>query len=102
MFNFGGASQFGSVGGAGTFISGTPAGAAAVDDPYANIAIDFSKVKATPIAAKPFEAKTEEEKQKDAEARTGSVKSVLKTTKADFAKAAENKKEVRFGKSTTY
>ena len=26
----------------------------------------------------------------------------IKTTKADFEKAAENKKEVRFGKSTTY
>lgn len=38
-----------------------------MDDPYANTAIDFSKVKAAPIAAKPFEAKTEEEKQKDAE-----------------------------------
>ena len=108
LFNFGGASQFGSIGGAGTFqagaasggIGGGAAGAASGDDPYANIAIDFSKVKAAPIAAKPFEAKTEEEKQKDAEART--IKSSLKTTKADFAKAAENKKEVRFGKSTTY
>ena len=57
-------------------------------------------MKAAPIASKPFEAKTEEEKVKDAESRT--VKSNLKTTKSDFAKAAENKKEVRFGKSTTY
>ena len=108
LFNFGGASQFGSIGGgSGTFQSGAGSGigggaaAATSDDPYANIAIDLSKVKAAPKAAKPFEAKTEEEKVKDAEAR-GSIKSNLKTTKADFAKAAENKKEVRFGKSTTY
>ena len=87
-FNAGGASAIGG-------------GAAASDDPYANIAIDLSKVKAAPVAAKPFEAKTEEEKVKDAE-RRGSIKSNLKTTKADFEKAAENKKEVRFGKSTTY
>lgn len=70
------------------------------DDPYANIAIDFSKVKAAPIATKPFEAKTEEEKQKEADART--MKSALKTTEKDFAKAKENPRSVRFGKSTTY
>ena len=62
----------------------------------------MTKVKAAPVAAKPFEAKTEEEKQKDAESRTGTMKSNLKTTKADFQKASENKKEVRFGKETTY
>lgn len=67
-FTFGGASSFGGIGGgSGAFQSGaTPGGlgapAAAGDDPYANIAIDFSKVKAAPVAAKPFEAKTEEEK----------------------------------------
>ena len=77
------------------------AGAATSDDPYANIAIELSKVKAAPVASKPVEAKTEEEKMKDAEAR-GAIKSNLKTTKEDFKKAAENKKEVRFGKSTTY
>ena len=105
MFAFGGASQFGGIGGgAGSFTAGAPVGgggAAAGDDPYANIALDLTKVKAAPVAAKPFEAKTEEEKQKDAE-RRGSIKSNLKTTKADFDKAAESKKEVRFGKSTTY
>ena len=105
LFNFGGATQFGSVGGAGTFMAGAASGAmgggaAPSDDPYANIAIDFSKVKAAPIASKPFEAKTEEEKNKDAESRV--VKSNLKTTKSDFANAAENKRNVRFGKSTTY
>ena len=64
MFAFGGASQFGSVGSVGGFQAGAPVwgGAAAGDDPYANIAIDLSKVKAAPVAAKPFEAKTEEEK----------------------------------------
>lgn len=30
------------------------------------------------------------------------VRSSLKTTKEDFELAAKNKKEVRFGKSTTY
>ncbi len=69
MFAFGGASAFGSVGSAGGFQAGAPVGggAAAGDDPYANIAIDLSKVKAAPVATKPFEAKTEEEKQKDAD-----------------------------------
>ena len=109
LFNFGGASQFGGIGGgAGTFqagaasVLGVGAGAASSDDPYANIAIDLSKVKAAPKASKPFEKKTEEEKVKDAESRSGTIKSNLKTTKADFEKAAENKKGVRFGKSTTY
>ena len=53
-------------GGAGSFTAGAPVGgggAAAGDDPYANIALDLTKVKAAPVAAKPFEAKTEEEKQ---------------------------------------
>jgi hypothetical protein len=31
-------------------------------DPYANIDIDFSKVKTVPLPAKPFERKSEEEK----------------------------------------
>ena len=77
-------------------------GAAASDDPYANIAIDLSKVKAAPVASKPFEAKTEEEKEKEAASRTGTKKSSLKTTKADFEKAAANKKTVAFGKETVY
>ena len=108
LFNFGGASQFGSVGGAGTFQAGAAGGlgggiggAVASDDPYANIALDLSKVKAAPKVGKPFEMKTEEEKQADADNR-GTKKSNLKTTKADFEKAAENKKQVKFGKSTTY
>ena len=114
LFNFGGASQFGGMtgGASGGFQSGPSTfnagaassiggGAASADDPYANISIDLSKVKAAPVASKPFEHKTEEEKVKDAEQR-GTIKSNLKTTKADFEKAAENKKEVRFGKSTTY
>ena len=106
LFNFGGASQFGGMGGgSGTFqagaASGLGGGPVASDDPYANIAIDLSKVKAAPKASKPFEKKSEEEKEKDAEQR-GAVKSNLKTTKADFNKAAENKKGVHFGKSTTY
>ena len=75
-------------------------------DPYANIQIDLNAVSvATKQAtqAKPFEKKTEEEKQKDAENRSAAgIKSNLKTTKEDFENAAKNKKEVRFGKSTTY
>ena len=59
-----GAGAFSS--GAGSFnagaASGLGGGAASSDDPYANIAIDLSKVKAAPVASKPFEAKTEEEK----------------------------------------
>ena len=46
---------------------GAGAGAPAGDDPYANIDIDLTKVKAAPKLSKPFEQKTEEEKQEDAE-----------------------------------
>jgi hypothetical protein len=52
-----------------------------------------------PIPSKPFEKKSEEEKQNDKQ--TGN-KSNLKTTKEDFAKKEGEKKEVRFGKSITY
>ena len=50
------------------------------DDPYANIDIDLTKI-TVPKIAKPFEQKTEEEKQEDALKRKDSdVKSNLKTT----------------------
>jgi len=99
--SFGGASQFGSMGGPGQAPS-TGSMAAASNDPYANTAIDLNKVKVTAVAAKPFEKKSEEEKMQDAEKR-GSIKSNLKTTKDDFKKAEEKgKKEVRFGRSSTY
>ena len=78
-FGAGGAGQFGAgiMGGAAT---GAIGGAA--KDPYGNIDIDFTKVSLAPKPAKPFEAKTEEEKVADAEAR-GGMKSNLKTTQAD-------------------
>ena len=50
--SFGSASQFGGIG------SGSMPGG----DPYANIDIDFTKVKSVPLPAKPFERKSEEEK----------------------------------------
>lgn len=53
--SFGGASQFGGIG-SGTMPSSIGG------DPYANIDIDFSKVKTVPLPSKPFERKTEEEK----------------------------------------
>ena len=58
-------------------------------------------MKTVALPGKPFERKSEEEKVEDAKAR-GSIRSNLKTTKEDFDKAALAKKEVRFGKSTTY
>ena len=59
-------------------------------------------MKTAPKLAKPFEHKSEEEKVADAEAR-GDLKSNLRTTQADKdAAEARGKKEVRFGKSTTY
>lgn len=104
---FGGAQKPGGMafGSSGTGIgSGSipgMGGAASASDPYA-YTVDLTKVTAAPKIAKPFESKTEEEKEKDAEAR-GDLKSNLKTTQADKAAAeAKGKKEVRFGKSTTY
>ena len=106
-FSFGGASQFGGIGGGTSSIfnpgQASSTAAPASDDPYANIDIDFTKVKQAKKPAKAFEEKTEEEKVKDAEKRNISVKSNLKTTTSDFENAAaKGKKEVRFGKSTTY
>lgn len=58
-FQFGGASQFGGMG--GSFGAGNMA-APANNDPYANIDIDLSKVKKAEKPSKPFEQRTEEEK----------------------------------------
>jgi hypothetical protein len=113
-FAFGQASQFGGLSsglgmgmgmgmGSGGFGAGTGAPAVASDDPYANIDIDFSKVKSAPLPGKPFERKSEEEKQAEKKVQEASgVRSSLKTTKEDFENAAKNKKEVKFGKSITY
>ena len=108
-FSLGGASQFGGIGGgaAGTFGSSAVGGQPAGDDPYANIAIDLTQVKAAAKPTKLFEHKNEEEKNADALKRADSgVKSSLKTTTADF-EAAKQKKvnkqgSVSFGKTTTY
>ena len=98
--SFGAASAFGGIGGAGNAPSTGVVSASG--DPYANIDIDLNKVKVAAVASKPFEQKTEEEKKEDAE-RRGNIKSNLKTTKDDFKKAEEKgRKEVRFGRSTTY
>jgi len=59
-FAFGAASQFGGLGGAANLMGG--AAVADPNDPYANIDIDFSKVKSVALPAKPFERKSEEEK----------------------------------------
>ncbi len=101
-FAFGSASQFGGISSGATNSFGGSGGiGAASNDPYANIDLDLSKVKTVALPGKPFERKSEEEKVEDAKAR-GSMRSNLKTTKEDFDKAALAKKEVRFGKSTTY
>lgn len=100
MFSSGG-SSFGTGGLSSGMVGGLVNTGATDDDPYANIDIDLSKVKTAVKPGKPFEQKTEEEKVADAE-RRGSIKSNLKTTKEDFEKAKQNKKEVRFGKSITY
>ena len=103
-FSLGGASQFGGIGGGPTtFGAGAAPGGASGDDPYANIAIDLNKIKAAPKPAKPFERKTEEEKNQDAlERKNSNIKSNLKTTTQDFEAAKKKEVSVSFGKSTTY
>jgi hypothetical protein len=91
--------MFGS--GATTFGTGSIGAGPAVNDPYANVDLDLSKVKKVAIPSKPFEKKTEEEKLEEKN-KSLSSKSNLKTTKEDFEKASNAKKEVRFGKSITY
>ena len=102
-FQFGGASQFGAMGGS---FGAANVAAPAVNDPYANIDIDLSKVKKAEKPSKPFEQRTEEEKvaaKTEINNKSGSesTKSNLKRAKEE-AEAAKSKKEVRFGKSTTY
>jgi hypothetical protein len=94
-FTFGGASQFGAM------ASGPAFSQPAANDPYANIDIDLTKVKKAEKPSKPFEQRTEEEKAKPDEAKSINQKSNLKMTKEE-SEAAKSKKEVRFGKSTTY
>ena len=104
-FSLGGASQFGGIGGgqATTFGASAAPGGASGDDPYANIAIDLNKIKAAPKPAKPFEKKSEEEKNNDAlERKNSNIKSNLKTTTQDFEAAKKKEVSVSFGKSTTY
>lgn len=98
-FAFGGASQFGAMGSSSVF-GASQAPAAVSNDPYANIDIDLSKVKKAEKPSKPFEQRTEEEKAKDQELKANlNQKSNLKSTKEEDG---GKKKEVRFGKSTTY
>tara|TARA_B110000285_G_C14947302_1_gene524980 strand:+ start:391 stop:933 length:543 start_codon:yes stop_codon:yes gene_type:complete len=98
---FGSIGAAGGMGGIGSGAMPGMGGASSGGDPYA-YDVDLTQVKTAPKLAKPFEHKSEEEKVADAEAR-GDLKSNLKTTQADKANAeAKGKKEVRFGKSTTY
>ena len=85
--------------GSGGFSAGGMGGGD-TNDPYANVDLDISKVKKVEIPNKPFEKKTEEERVEDKKNLTS--KSSLKTTAADHEKAKQDKKEVKFGKSTTY
>ena len=96
------------------------ASAAPVDDPYANIALDLNKVKSSEPPPKLYEHKTEEEKKKE-QVKPGSsaaTKSNLKKdsgdekpkdTKIGYQSQNSNigdddkkKRNVTFGKSTTY
>ena len=89
--------------GVGSFAAGNAVAPAVSNDPYANIDIDLSKVKKAEKPSKPFEQRTEEEKAaKSTENKTGgeSTKSNLKKKQED--NDSKNRKEVRFGKSTTY
>ena len=61
LFSYGGMSQFGGGGAGGLF----GASSAPLDDQYANIEIDLTKVKKSEPPAKPWEQKTEEEKKKE-------------------------------------
>lgn len=72
-----------------------------MDDPYANIAIDLTKVKKSEPPAKPWEQKTEEEKKKEMEKK----QSATTGGKSNLKKEDEEKKKkgsVTFGKSYTY
>lgn len=111
-------SQFGGFGGGGqssSLFGGAGAtSAAAADDPYANIALDLNKVKKQEPPPKLYEHKTEEEKK--AKTTTAALpssvatKSNLKKSDTDVkaaaalsaATAANEKRNVTFGKSTTY
>ena len=85
---FGGASQFGAIGGGGIGSGSMPGGIGSGQmpgsmggggDAYSGTVIDLDKIKASAPKTKPFEAKTEEEKKADVEAR-GTSKSNLKTS----------------------
>jgi hypothetical protein len=87
----GGAGAF-SAGGAGSLFGAAPGGDS--NDPYANIAIDLTKVKSSEPPAKLHELKTAEEKKKE-----------VRAAKSNLKNESENNKEkgtVSWGKSTTY
>jgi hypothetical protein len=60
----GGAGAF-SAGGAGSLFGAGAPGGGDSNDPYANIAIDLTKVKKSEPPTKPHELKTAEEKKKE-------------------------------------
>jgi hypothetical protein len=67
---------------------------------YDDIELDMTKVKASAVAKKPFERKTEEEKVDEKSKLT--TKSNLKTTAQDFNRDGKEKKGIRFGSAVTY
>lgn len=130
MFQFSSGTQFGGMGtGASLFGPSSMGGAGmgmggASDDPYANIAIDLTKVKKSEPPAKPFEMKTEEEKKKELEkkketaagdkdkdgksggASSGTNANAKSNLKKEFEKEEETKngrkRSVTFGGATKY
>ena len=96
--------QFGTMGGAGgaaALFGGAGAGAVANDAPYSGYEIDLTKVKKSEPPTKPHELKTEEEKKREALEKKLAAPSGKSNLKLDKDEGA-SKKNVRFGKSTTY
>ena len=90
------------MGAGSSSIFGAGQAAAPSNDPYANIDIDLTKIKQAVKPSKAFEEKTDEEKAATVLTRANSnVKSNLKNVGGDSDTAAK-KKEVKWGKSTTY
>ena len=82
---------------------GASSAAAAIDDPYANIALDLTKVTKSEPPAKLYEHKSEEEKKKDASSKSNTA--MKSNLKKDFDKdddKGKRKRGVSFGQSTTF
>lgn len=80
---------------------GAGAQASAINDPYANIALDLTKVTKSEPPAKLYEHKTEEEKKKEAASKSNTA--IKSNLKKEFGNdEGKRKRGVSFGQSTTF